>query len=111
MKTSPTMPVADEIGRAFALLVGLRWSLARYSGMTVFHFGDVRPVKGGTVGQFALHIQCPWRLVTLDRIITGSPDHWQPSDESLDWTAWNKDRSTPSLQEKRLMELFCGYDP
>jgi hypothetical protein len=106
------MGLAHDIEEAFAPVIGLRLSLARHSGLTVFHFGEVRPVDGGgTVGQFALHIQCPWRIAATDRIITGSPDYWYPADESLDWSAWEKDRSTPSLQEKRLLDLFCGYDP
>ncbi|MGA3235032.1 MAG: hypothetical protein ABSG03_01915 [Bryobacteraceae bacterium] len=113
------MALADEIRTAFQPLIGLQWALARHSGITVFHFGEVRPAPGGgTVGQFALHIQCPWRVVTPDRIVTGSPDYWYPADESLDWDEWEKDRTTrrsssapPSLQEKRLLDLFCGYDP
>jgi hypothetical protein len=103
--------IADEITKAFAPLIGLRLSLSRYSGLTNFQFGEVRRVEDGTVGQFALHIQCPWRIVTLDRIVTGSPDHWYPADENLDWTEWDKDPSIPSLQEKRILEVFQGYDP
>jgi hypothetical protein len=38
------MALADEIGKALAPLIGLRWSLARHSGMTIFHFGEVRPL-------------------------------------------------------------------
>jgi hypothetical protein len=105
------MALADEIGKALAPLIGLRWSLARHSGMTIFHFGEVRPLNSGTVGQFALHIQCSWRIVTRHRIVTGSADYGYPADENLNWTAWEKDRSTPSLQEKHLLELFFGYDP
>jgi hypothetical protein len=113
------MALSDEIGIVFAPLVGLHWSLARHSGMTVFHFGKVRPLEGGgTVGQFALHIQCPWRVGTPDRIVTGSSDYWYPADRNLDWTEWEKHRSTrrsslvpPSLQEKCLLDLFRGYDP
>ena len=113
------MALADEIRTAFQPLIGLQWALARHSGMTVFHFGDVRPAPGGgKVGQFALHIQCPWRVVTPDRIVTGSADYWRPADENLNWGEWEKDRTTrrsssapPSLQEKRLLDLFCGYDP
>jgi hypothetical protein len=63
------------------------------------------------VGQFALHIQCPWRIVTSEGIVTGSPDRGCPADEDLNWTEWEKDQSTPSRQEKRLLDLFLGYDP
>jgi hypothetical protein len=103
---------ADEVKTALAPLLGLRWSLARYSGLTVFHFGTVRSIDGrGTMGEIALHIQCPWRIVTPNRIVTGSPDHWYPADETVDLSQWEKDHSTPSVQEKRVSDLFCGYDP
>jgi hypothetical protein len=110
-KSQTQSTLADEIGKAFAPLIGLRLALSRYSGMQSFHFGEVRRVERGSIGQFAFHVQCPWRIVAHDRIVTGSPDHWYPADENVDWNAWEKDRSTPSLQEERILELFCGYDP
>jgi hypothetical protein len=50
-------------------------------------------------------------MVTPYRIVTGSTDRWEPADPDPDWTEWDpEDRSSPSLQEKRLAELFEGCD-
>ena len=86
--------LADEIDSALRRLIGLRMTLARNAGdMKVLHFGEVRPhPKRGTMGEYALHIQCPWRLVTAERIVTGSTD------------------TEPSLQDRRFLDLFGG-DP
>ena len=64
------------------------------------------------MGAYALHVNCPWRLVTPEKIITGSSDYWQPSDWHKNSVSWEKEgRPTPHLQEKRILELFLGYDP
>jgi len=62
------------------------------------------------MGAFALHVQCPWRIISREAIVTGSDDYWQPAPtvNKVDWTAGGSD---PSLQEKRLLDLFLGYDP
>lgn len=71
------------------------------------------PDGNGTIGQYALHIQCPWRFVlaqcawrlpTRSLMVTGSRDWWEPAerDKNLDWDDWNHHRRTPSLQEKAL---------
>jgi hypothetical protein len=57
------MTIADEITAHLQPLVGLELSIARRAAdMRVFHFGRIRKVEKGTVGDYALHIQCPWRL-------------------------------------------------
>ena len=65
---------ARQIVSAFDPVVGLKLSISRYSGLKNFQFGEIRPHQGGTVGQWALHIQCPWRIVAADRIVAGSAD-------------------------------------
>ncbi len=60
------MSSALSVFKALEPLVGLPLSIARSAAdMRVFHFGKVRPAANGkgTVGEYALHIQCPWRLV------------------------------------------------
>ncbi|MGC1349900.1 MAG: hypothetical protein WA858_08970 [Xanthobacteraceae bacterium] len=50
---------------AFAPLIGLRLSIVRRAAeMLVLHFGDIRvlPARQGSIGAYALHIQCPWRF-------------------------------------------------
>ena len=67
-----------------ASLVGLRLCIARdAAGMKNFQFGEIRPHPSGkgTIGEFALHVQCPWRLVTATQVITGSADYYEPAIE------------------------------
>ena len=67
--------IADQITIQLQALVGLKLSIARRAAdMLVLHFGTIREVesrslsgrkkdaKKGTVGDYALHIQCAWRL-------------------------------------------------
>jgi hypothetical protein len=68
-------------------LVGLRLCIARdAAGMKNFQFGEIRPHPSGkgTVGDFALHVQCPWRLVTTTQVLTGSADYYEPAVEGED---------------------------
>jgi hypothetical protein len=59
---------AAQIESALKPLVGLEWrSIGRAADLLWLHFGEMRkvPAWGGgtkTVGQWAIHVQCPWRL-------------------------------------------------
>jgi hypothetical protein len=98
--------------QALQPLVGLPLSIVRnVVGMRVFHFGEIRPHHGGkgTVGEYALHVQCPWRLVGVDGLITGSADRDEPPRLGA-----KIDRSDPQngcLQDVRLAALLGGFDP
>ncbi len=119
-----TEGLSYQIVRSFAPIYGLKVSVARNAGdMKNFQFGAMtpHPTGKGTVGQYALHIQCPWRIVTeqqpwripaTDPMITGSGDWWEPAikSDSFEWEGWNEHRSTPSLQEHLLEALFQHYD-
>jgi hypothetical protein len=75
--------------------------------MLVLHFGDVRAhVSGdGTVGAFALHVQCPWRLDGPNGTVTGRDDLWEyagPGERPLNWSP--EDGS--SLQDQKFANLF-----
>lgn len=79
--------------------------------MRVFHFGAVRPHHSGrgSVGAYALHVQCPWRLIGPDGILTGSSDYDAPPANGAEI-----DRNDPkagTLQNVRLAALLGGYDP
>jgi hypothetical protein len=59
-----------QIARSLEKLVALPLSIARDAAdMKNFQFGAIRPHPSGTgtIGQYALHVQCPWRLITDDR--------------------------------------------
>jgi hypothetical protein len=99
------------LDKTLKALVGLPLSVVRRAAdMRVFHFGATRPHPAGkgTVGVYALHVQCPWRLVASDRVLTGSSDGFVPPLEGT-----KVDPSDPrrgSLQDVRLVELLQGYD-
>lgn len=105
--------IVEDIEIAFSPVIGLKLSAARNAGsMKVFHFGHLRPhPKGGTMGSYALHIQCPWRLTTPQKSVPGSSDYWYPADPDLEDKGWKPDAIEPSLQEKRILAVLLGYDP
>jgi hypothetical protein len=96
-------------------LVGRKLSIARRAAdMRGFHFGRVTVEETGdrSSGEFALHIQCPWRLEGPHGIVTGRTDLWEPGDpsENIDWDSWDYEKN-PNLQDRRIGELLGGYDP
>lgn len=106
----------DRVQEHLAPLVGLQLSIARRAAdMRVFHFGKVSEVAGGTVGEFALHIQCPWRIEGRNGVVTGRRDLWEPSKElqarepELDLTHWKYDSG--NLQDEKMGQFLEGYDP
>jgi len=82
--------------------------------MRGFHFGRVTLEESGdrSSGEFALHIQCPWRVEGPVGIVTGRTDLWEPAESSeyIDWDSWDYE-SNPNLQDRRIGELLGGYDP
>jgi hypothetical protein len=107
--SSPIYFTPDDFARHFAPLVGRQLSILRRGGdMLILHFGSIRRVERGTVGDYALHIQCPWRLEGRQGIITGRADLWEPVDTAggFDPDQWNYD-TDGNLQDARLGELFA----
>lgn len=88
-------------------LVGLRLSIIRFYADTLgLHFGDVRPyAPGGTVGAFALHVSCPWRIDDSDGTIVGSQDRWNYGGQGDAPEGWNAEFGS-NLRDKQLNELF-----
>jgi hypothetical protein len=106
-------PIADEIVERLRPLVGRPLAIARRAAdMRGFHFGEVRAVDRGTVGEYTLHVQCPWRLEGPGGIVTGRADLWHPADvnERPDWDTWDYDKDE-NLQDRRLADFLGGYDP
>ena len=102
-----------ELEEAVVALVGLPlWSSGRAGDLQWFAFGDRRTVttsngKAKEVGEFALHVQCPWRIVRDDRVVVGSSDLYYPADEAaevpedFDWdgVVTRRDRRVAALFE------------
>ena len=102
----------DEVTLNIQQLISLKLSrMALAADMRTLQFGNTEArMRGGVVGQFALHVQCPWRLESDTGVITGSSDLYEPYekgerlDESFDWEKGD------SLQEGVLRQLLKGYD-
>jgi hypothetical protein len=72
--------------RSFAQLVGLPlFDIGRAANLVWIHFGAPRTVTsqiGGKVrivGEWALHLQCSWRLLERSRLLTGESDLFYPA--------------------------------
>ena len=92
-------------------LVGLQLSIVRDAlDMKMFHFGDIylSPSGKGSVGTYALHVQCPWRIVSEGMILTGSFDRYEPPQENRELDEENNRSGT--LQRARLFHILEGYD-
>jgi hypothetical protein len=103
--------IKAEIARSLTRLFGLPLSIARDAAdLKNFGFGTIKPHPSGkgTIGQYALHLQCPWRIVGSDGIVTGSSDYYEPVEQ--DGEVDLEDRQASSLQRKRLGELLRSYD-
>lgn len=104
--------IGDEVTFNLQPLIGLKLSrMALAADMRTLSFGNTKARKGGgVVGEYALHVQCPWRLEGDTGIITGSGDLYEPYEkkqqleEPFDWEKGD------SLQERVLRELLKGYD-
>ena len=83
------------------------WGHARAAGMEMFTFGRRLPALVGTpreIGEFGLHLQCPWRIRTADVILVGSGDLFVPADATLDYDEYDWDEHE-SLRDARLAAL------
>jgi hypothetical protein len=93
-------------------LIGLKLAIARRaSDLRNFQFGRIRSVENGTVCEYALHIQCPWRIESPDGIITGRSDLWEPAKvtDDFDWDSWNYENDE-NLQDWKISNLLEARD-
>src|SRR5580704_4621382 len=92
---------SQKIITALSQLVGLPMTASnRAADMRMFHFGTLRPGARGSIGDFSLHVQCPWRIEGLEGILTGRLDLWAPAEVEQDVYVgeWDCD-SSPNLQD------------
>ena len=105
--------VKEQVNRALRQLMGLKLSrMALAADMRTIQFGVTRPVSRGIVGEYALHVQCPWRIEREcdAQIITGSGDLYEPYDENDERNESPNLESGTNLQERVLRGLLQGYD-
>jgi hypothetical protein len=103
--------IKAEITRSLSKLVGRPIAFARdAANMKNFGFGMIRPSPSGkgTIGEYALHLQCPWRIVGGEGTVTGFADYYEPADVNGEVDL--KDGQAGNLQRKRLGDLLRSYD-
>lgn len=103
----------ERVRQELQKLVGLELAAtARAAELRGFHFGKLRPYRDRTVGEFALHVQCAWRIEGPDGVLTGQADLWEPAlgFDSIDLESWDHERDG-NLQDKRIAEWLGHHDP
>src|SRR5512142_2652596 len=62
-------------------------------------------------GEYALHVQCPWRVCNLSGIIVGSSDMYIPADEDANEESFEWDVPGNALADVRLAAwVSAGVD-
>ena len=102
----------NDIQRTLGALIGMPlWAMGRAVDLAWFEFGSRRTVKGWKgvekeVGDYALHVQCPWRIILRDKIVIGRGDIFctpeesdEPTPPDFDWQKGNR--------FDRIAEEFC----
>ena len=92
----------QQLAAALKSLVGLRLAGTAYPCLRSFHF--VNPNSPEV--EWALHIQCPWRIEAEDSIVTGSYDTWEPADPDAELGEGWEPAKGGGLAEWRLRNLF-----
>jgi hypothetical protein len=102
-----------QIQKALDVLIGQPlWSSGRTDDLEWFQFGQRRTVKSRRgdakeVGEYALHIQCAWRIRHGDQVVVGGHDLYYPPEErddrpeDFDWEVLGANR-----RDRRIAELF-----
>jgi hypothetical protein len=102
-----------QVQKALDVLIGKPlWSSGRAADLEWFQFGERRTVKGfrgmaKEVGEYALHVQCAWRIRHGDQVVVGSRDLYVPpeaSEAGVDDFNW--DVQGANRRDKRIAELF-----
>jgi hypothetical protein len=106
--------VAEAVHEHLSPLLGLKLSASsRAADMRMFDFGELKSIDRRVVGEFALHVQCPWRIESIERIITGRHDLFEPADETedFDWESWNWMDANETLQDKIVRDFLEKNEP
>lgn len=102
----------DSIDQHLNKLIGFQLtSTSRAANMECFKFGHLeKQGKGGgsiQIGQFALHIQCPWRISDGTAILVGYFNMYEPKDQYQEVEEpFNWDTVGGNIRDYRLQELI-----
>jgi hypothetical protein len=105
----------EEIERALRPLVGLPlWATHRAADLQSFQFGAQNPTttyKGepALIGDYGLHLQCPWRIVGPRGVAAGSSDVYYPAgDPEQEPPDFRWDKKGANRRDERMNLLFQG---
>jgi hypothetical protein len=104
--------VKCEIETALTVLVGKPlWSSGRAVDLEWFEFGARKPAtdshgKPTEVGEYALHVQCAWRITHDEQVVVGSRDLFYPPQETEDDVPDFDWEQSPNRRDARVAELF-----
>lgn len=103
----------ERIQAALTVLVGQPlWSSGRAADLEWFEFGGRRTVKDSRgeereVGDYALHVQCTWRIRCGNQVVVASRDLYSPPEETDDRPEdFNWDVQGGNRRDRRIAELF-----
>jgi hypothetical protein len=96
-------------GRALENLIGLQLQWAGYAA-DMRTFGFSRVVGRGAETEWALHIQCAWRIEREARIVTGKSDWYEAEDESWIPGIDSELSATDRLQQCELRKLLAASE-
>jgi hypothetical protein len=101
----------NPVEEALLPLIGLKLSIARRAAdMRNFGFGEIRQAANGLVGEYALHISCPWRIDGPQGILLRRSDLWEHISGEVTPDDWEPS-TIDNLQDVRIKQLLQGYDP
>jgi hypothetical protein len=105
----------DEIRDALLPLRGLPlWDAGRAATMLWLQLGE--RVHAPTsrdperiTGDFALHVQCPWRISGHGGVVTGSADVFTPANASIPEWEFDPDRPGNAIADRELRRWLESY--
>lgn len=101
-------------------LIGLPlWAAGRAGNLEWFQFGDKRKVidefrgKEKVVGDYALHVQCAWRIIGPAGIEVASNDRYYPAsgEGNIDLVDFEWDRPGKNRCDEKISALFALRGP
>lgn len=102
----------EQIQKTLDKLLGLELTrTTRAANMECLKFGQEfitdRPDGALDIGQFGIHLQCPWRITQGQKILTGNDDVYEQADQNSKYDPdFNWDRPNVNLRDKILSELI-----
>jgi hypothetical protein len=103
----------NEIESSLQTLIGLPfWDAGRAADLEWFQFGKPKTItdfkgENKTVGEYALHVQCAWRIHDATGIIVASRDRYEPADEVEDSENFEWDRPGANLCDWKMMQFLA----